>query len=75
MKNFTRLTDCAVNEIYEIFNIADEILQGKYKDILSGKTVVLFFPNSSIRTRITFEKGIHLRKYLMMQLSQTTLLI
>ncbi|MEZ3471385.1 MAG: hypothetical protein K1W27_00805 [Lachnospiraceae bacterium] len=26
---------------------------------LEGKTVVLFFPESSIRTRVTFEKGIH----------------
>ncbi|MFA9375998.1 MAG: ornithine carbamoyltransferase [Lachnotalea sp.] len=60
MKNLIRLTNYEANEIYEIFNIADEILQGKYKDILSGKTVVLFFPNNSIRTRITFEKGIHL---------------
>ena len=60
MKNLIRLTDYTVNEIYEIFNIADEILQGKYKDILNGKTFVLFFSNSSIRTRITFEKGIHL---------------
>lgn len=27
--------------------------------ILEGKTIVLFFPESSIRTRVTFEKGIH----------------
>lgn len=33
---------------------------GKYHDVLKGKSVVLFFPSSSIRTRVTFEKGIHL---------------
>ncbi len=33
---------------------------GKYKDFLKGKTVVLFFPNGSIRTRVSFEKGIYL---------------
>ena len=51
MKNLIRLTDYKAKDVYEIFDIADEIIQGKYKDILNGKTVVLFFPNSSIRTR------------------------
>ena len=60
MKNLIRLTDYQAKDVYEIFDIADEIIQGKYKDILNGKTVVLFFPNSSIRTRVTFEKGIRL---------------
>ena len=60
MKNLIRLTDYKAEDVYEIFDIADEIIQGKYKDILNGKTVVLFFPNSSIRTRVTFEKGIRL---------------
>ncbi len=54
------MTDYKASDIYEIFNIADEIRQGKYKDVLKGKSVVLFFPNSSIRTRVTFEKGIYL---------------
>ena len=60
MKNLIRLNDYKAKDVYEIFDIADEIIQGKYKDILNGKTVVLFFPNSSIRTRVTFEKGIRL---------------
>lgn len=60
MKDLIRLTDYAQKDIYEIFNIADELQQGKYKNILKGKSVILFFPNSSIRTRVTFEKGIHL---------------
>lgn len=60
MKNFVRLTDYTISDIYDIFDIADEVSQGKYKDILKGKTVVMFFPNSSIRTRVTFEKGIYL---------------
>ena len=60
MKNLIRLTDYPANDIYDIFNITDEVGQEKYKDILKGKSVVLFFPNSSIRTRVTFEKGIYL---------------
>ncbi len=60
MKDLIRLTDLQSGEVYEIFNIADEITAGKYNGFLNGKSVVLFFPASSIRTRITFEKGIYL---------------
>lgn len=60
MKNLIRLDDLQPKEIYEIFNIADEIISGKYRDFLNGKSAVLFFPTSSIRTRVTFEKGTYL---------------
>ena len=60
MKNLIRLTDYIPNDIYDIFKLTDEIQHGKYNDILKGKSIVLFFPNSSIRTRVTFEKGIYL---------------
>lgn len=60
MRNFIRLTDYTKSDIFDIFSIADEIQKGKYEDTLKGKTVVLFFPESSIRTRVTFEKGIYL---------------
>lgn len=60
MKNLIRLTDYQAKDVYDIFHIADDVQQGKYKDILKGKSVVLFFPSSSIRTRVTFEKGIYL---------------
>lgn len=60
MKKLIRLTDYDANDIYNIFKLADEIRQNKYQNILKGKTVILFFPSSSIRTRVTFEKGIYL---------------
>lgn len=60
MKDLIRLTDLQVSDVYEIFHIADEICTGKYNSFLSGKSVVLFFPATSIRTRVTFEKGIWL---------------
>lgn len=60
MKHLICLTDLNVDTVYKIFEIADELAQGKYKDALKGKTVVMFFPNTSIRTRVTFEKGIYL---------------
>lgn len=61
MKNLIRINDYSKNEVYEIFKIAEEIKNGKkYVDFLKGKTIVMFFPNTSIRTRITYEKGIYL---------------
>lgn len=58
MKDLIRLTDLQESDIYEIFHIADEISLGKYDGFLNGKSVILFFPAASIRTRVTFEKGI-----------------
>lgn len=60
MKGLIRLTDLGPDQVYEIFHIADEVDSGKYRGVLAGKSVVLFFPASGIRTRVTFEKGIHL---------------
>lgn len=60
MRDLIRLTDLHSSEVYEIFKIADKINAGKYSGFLNGKTVVLFFPASSIRTRVIFEKGIYL---------------
>ena len=60
MKNFIKLHDYMKVDIQSIFEIADSLQKGKYLDFLRGKTVVMFFPSSSIRTRVTFEKGIHL---------------
>ncbi|MBO4459008.1 MAG: peptide transporter [Butyrivibrio sp.] len=58
MNSFIRLTDYKKSELLEIFEIADSIEQ--YDGFLKGKTVVMFFPSSSIRTRVAFEKGIYL---------------
>ena len=58
MKSFIKLTDFKKSELLEIFKIADSIEQ--YEGFLKGKTIVMFFPSSSIRTRVSFEKGIYL---------------
>lgn len=60
MKSLVRLKEYSRDDVQRIFHIADELQSGKYKEFLKGKTVVMFFPDSSIRTRITFEKGIYL---------------
>ncbi|MDO4332335.1 MAG: peptide transporter [Eubacteriales bacterium] len=59
MRSLIRLQDYSKADINHIFQIADELQKGKYADFLKGKTIVMFFPNSSIRTRVTFEKGIY----------------
>lgn len=53
------MKDLSKKEIYEIFKMADSLVNKEgTAGLLSGRTVVLFFPESSIRTRVTFEKGI-----------------
>ena len=53
MKSFIRLTDHKKEELLKIFEIADTIEE--YDGFLKGKTIVMFFPASSIRTRVSFE--------------------
>jgi ornithine carbamoyltransferase len=60
MKSLIRLNDFCKKDILEIFKIADDIQKGWYSNFLCKRTVVAFFPNSSIRTRVTFEKGVFL---------------
>lgn len=60
MKSLIRLTDYDVNDVYDIFKLTDEVRKGKHQSLLKGKSAILFFPNTSIRTRVTFEKGIYL---------------
>lgn len=58
-KDTIHLTDYTMRDVIEIYKIADELQStDKYKNFLAGKTVVMFFPGSSIRTRLSFEKGI-----------------
>jgi ornithine carbamoyltransferase len=57
VKDLISISDLTVQAIADIFKIADHIKE--HIEPLKGKTIVMFFPESSIRTRVTFEKGIH----------------
>ena len=58
-KSLVFIDDFSKEEIYEIFKLADKFADDMSQlKPLEEKTVVLFFPESSIRTRVTFEKGI-----------------
>lgn len=56
--NLLKISDLTTTQIGEIFELADKLCQNQDNTLLQGKYFVLFFPESSIRTRITFEKGI-----------------
>ena len=60
MKHLIRLGDLTLQDAREIFRLADEFAAGKHRECLRGRTVALFFPESSIRTRVTYERGIYL---------------
>ena len=57
MKDLLRISNLSKKNIYEIFSIAAQI--ELYKNSFQGKHFVLFFPDSSIRTMITFEAAIN----------------
>ncbi|KRF20176.1 ornithine carbamoyltransferase [Paenibacillus sp. Soil787] len=46
------------SQITEIFTLTARLKEQKEGPLLNRKTFILFFPETSLRTRITFEKGI-----------------
>ncbi len=58
MKNLITLNDISCGELFDIFNRADYFKENPFVEKFKHKTFILFFPESSIRTRVTFEKGI-----------------
>ncbi|MCK4257384.1 MAG: hypothetical protein KAX49_00305 [Halanaerobiales bacterium] len=56
--NLLKIDSLTENQINNIFKLAENLkLHGKV-NYLKEKTFLLFFPETSIRTKITFEKGI-----------------
>ncbi len=58
MKSLLSINDLSKEEIFNIFESTDKIINKENFDLLKGKRIVLFFPDSSIRTRMSFEFGI-----------------
>ena len=58
MRHFIGLEQLSKNDIYDIFKLADELAAGGRRGSMSGKSTVMFFPSSSLRTRVTFERGV-----------------
>jgi ornithine carbamoyltransferase len=60
-RNFLVVTDFSEAEIRETLRLAAELKRkkGQILDVLKGKTVACIFHKPSLRTRISFEVGIH----------------
>lgn len=56
--NLLSITDLSEHQVETIFKFARKFKTGHTSNSFAGKTFVLFFPESSLRTRITFEKEI-----------------
>jgi ornithine carbamoyltransferase len=56
--NFLDISELSSQQITDIFQLANRLRLKNDRNSLVGKTFILFFPESSLRTRITFEKGI-----------------
>lgn len=56
--NLLSVEDLSELQVTKIFELARKCKAGYFSNFFAGKTFVLFFPESSLRTRITFEKGI-----------------
>lgn len=60
-RDFLAITDFSESEIRETLKLAAELKKkrGQTLDVLKGKTVACIFHKPSLRTRISFEVGIH----------------
>jgi len=58
--HITQLSTLTPHSIESIFNMADTLKKEpqRWTKLLDGRHFVLFFPETSLRTRVTFEKGI-----------------
>ncbi|WP_232229103.1 ornithine carbamoyltransferase [Paenibacillus zanthoxyli] len=56
--NFLDIEEWKEEQIQDIFGLADRLCQNREQPLLQGKTFVLLFPETSLRTRVSFEKGI-----------------
>lgn len=58
-KHLINLTDWTADDLEALFESADRLRsRPKRERLLEGQTFLLFFPESSLRTRLTFERGI-----------------
>ncbi len=58
--NLLSLVDLNRGQLESIFDLADELCERKQTDLLKDKLVVLMFPNSSVRTIVSFKRGVQL---------------
>jgi len=61
MRHFVSLKDLPAEQIYGIFELAKDIKSNpsKFSRVLGGKYIGLLFEKPSLRTKVSFEVGIH----------------
>lgn len=59
MQHFITTTDWSRNELQSVLQVADRLKQNRSQPLLDGKTVALLFLNPSLRTRASFQIGVH----------------
>jgi ornithine carbamoyltransferase len=60
-RDLLSISDLSKDEILQIFQLTDILKKNKdsFQNILAGKSVALIFQKPSVRTRVSFEVGIH----------------
>src|SRR5690349_24366342 len=57
-RDFLAITDLARDEILRLFDLAQRMKTGAYREApLAGKSLAMIFAKSSTRTRVSFEVG------------------
>src|SRR6478672_5975672 len=57
-RDFLAIPDFTREELYALFDLAERMREGKYKDKpLAGKSLAMIFMKASTRTRVSFEVG------------------
>src|SRR5678809_835373 len=57
-RDFLAIPDFSRDELYALFELAERMRDGKYRDKpLAGKSLAMIFMKSSTRTRVSFEVG------------------
>ena len=59
MRNFISTTDWTKQELQDILDYAKDLKINRFNNVLKNKSVALLFFNPSMRTRTSFELGVH----------------
>jgi len=60
MKSLLSISDLSVEEMLELFNLADKFRKGFGRDFLSGKCMLSMFLQPSTRTRLSFTRAMQI---------------
>lgn len=61
IKNFLNISDLSTDQLKEVLDLASNMKKNKkaYSKVLEGRKVGLYFQKSSMRTRVSFDVGVH----------------